>query len=95
MTNGGGLANGGGRFFLLFLYPLLSYFQAVVIGSPMANQLKGIAIPHKRYAFSSNCQKKSLLIQVILYSFIVPYSNNVYKNSAFSRQITITQSLSL
>ena len=29
--------------FLLFQYLLLSYFQAVVIGSPMANQLKGIA----------------------------------------------------
>lgn len=37
--------------FLLFQHLLLSYFQAVVIGSPMANQLKGIAIPHRRYAF--------------------------------------------
>ena len=33
--------------------------------SPMANQLKGIAIPHRRYAFSSSYQKKNLLILVI------------------------------
>ena len=40
-------------------------FSSCFIGSPLANQLKGIAIPHRRYAFSSSYQKKNLLIQVI------------------------------
>ena len=40
-------------------------WQCLSIGSPLANQLKGIAIPHRRYAFSSSCLKKSLLILAI------------------------------
>ena len=40
-------------------------WQCLSIGSPLANQLKGIAIPHRRYAFSLSYQKKNLLILVI------------------------------
>ena len=38
----------------------------------MANQLKGIAIPHRRYAFSSSCLKdKQLKVQTMARGYTI------------------------